>query len=171
MRPHTGDPPAVGCVQRSGTRAVMRSFLLPDFHPETMINYFWCSGSLVRTPLPFGSDGNLFPRFLGKEEGGGGERTASQPLSDEFNSNDRSISRIFRDPCRGTVVEFSWRKKGGGRNGSERNDRGNCWSVYYFVWRTIKFLGGVSISVPSIFTLYFPFPRQEKILFLIKNWV
>lgn len=80
----------------------------------------------MRTPLPLGSDGNLFPRFLGKEEGGGGERTASQPLSDEFNSNDRSISRIFRDPCRGTVVEFSWRKKGGGRKGSERNDRGNC---------------------------------------------
>lgn len=52
-------------VQRSGTRAVMRSFLLTDFHPETMINYFWCSGLLVQTSLS-PHDGNLFPRFLGK---------------------------------------------------------------------------------------------------------
>ena len=90
MRPHTQViPRPLGCAQRSGTRAVMRSFLLPDFHPETMINYFWLP--LVRGNPP------SFPRIRWKsflEQRREGE---SQPLSDEFNSSDRSISRIFRN--------------------------------------------------------------------------
>lgn len=75
MRPHTQViPRPLGCAQRSGTRAVMRSFLLPDFHPETMINYFWLP--LVRGNPP------SFPRIRWKSflEQRGGRGRANRSL-------------------------------------------------------------------------------------------
>lgn len=169
MRPHTQViPRPLGCAQRSGTRAVMRSFLLPDFHPETMINYFWLP--LVRGNPP------SFPRIRWKSFLGQRREGESQPLSDEFNSSDRSISRIFRESRhKEQVVEFSWWKEKRGGMGETRMERsvGNCWSVYYFVRRTIKFLAGVSISVPSIllavYIILLYSPAKRKFYFWLKT--
>lgn len=149
MRPHTGDPPAVGCVQRSGTRAVMRSFLLPDFHPETMINYFWCSGSLVRTPLPFGSDGNLFPRFLGKEEGGGGREL---PANHSLMSLIRTIGQ-FHGFSETLVGEQLWNFLGERREGGETEARETIGEI---VDRCI-----ISSGERLNFSVAFPFPSLQ----------
>lgn len=111
-----------------------------------MINYFWVARA---NPLPPSIRWKSFPAFLGQGRGRR-EKAASQPLCDEFNSSDRSISRIFRDRCR---VESRGRERLWNFLGERRGRKGETGeTIGEIVDRCIISSGErLNFSVPFLF--------------------